>query len=108
MDDREPIPSDDEVVVIPDHLHEPLRAAAECRLLAACDLAFEPDKQERIAEAVTVLYALAHGKPTGAMVRELIPRAVEAEGDLVEFVERKVSLIRELTEFGESLGGGER
>ena len=107
MDDREPIPSDDEVVVIPGHLQESLRAAAERKLLAALDLAFPPDAQDQVDAAVRVMHALTHGEVTGAMVRDLIPAAIEAESGLVEFVERKVALMHELAAFGASLRGGD-
>jgi hypothetical protein len=100
MDSREAIPSGDDPVVIPDHLLERLRAAAERKLAEACDSAFPPDGRDDVIAAVHLLDGFTGHQITAKMAREL-PRTRAG----LEAGERQLARVRELLELAERLGG---
>jgi hypothetical protein len=116
MDSREAIPSGDDPVVIPDHLLERLRAAAERKLAEACDSAFPPDGRDDVIAAVHLLDGFTGHQITAKMARELIPSAIEFEEPVevprtragLEAGERQLARVRELLELAERLGGDGR
>jgi hypothetical protein len=77
MDDPDAIPSDDDDVVIPDHLRELLSETAERMLQDACDLAFGPDARDAARQAVHCIDAFETGRVTRAVVLVLIPGTIE-------------------------------
>jgi hypothetical protein len=113
MDDPDAIPSDDDDVVIPDHLRELLRETAERMLKDACDLAFGPDARDAAREAVHCIDAFETGRVTRAVVLGLIPGTIEwlepvkmpHTLEAVAQCEQQLAKARELIELRERLGG---
>ncbi|MDB5862184.1 MAG: hypothetical protein JWQ76_5873 [Ramlibacter sp.] len=113
MDTPDAIQSDDDAVVIPDHLRELLRATAERMLEDACDMAFAADARDAAIAAVHLIDAFEHESVTRGVVLALIPGSIEWEEPVkmphtLEGVEQYLSqldLARELIELRERLGG---
>jgi hypothetical protein len=113
MDTPDAIPSDDDDVVIPDHLRELLRATADRMLEEACDMAFAPDARDAAIAAVHLIDAFEHESVTRGVALALIPGSIEWEEPVkmphtLEGVEQYLSqldLARELIELRERLGG---
>jgi hypothetical protein len=114
MDIPDATPSRDDVVVFPEYLREILRQTAERKLRKACDLAFPPDGRDAVIEAVHLLDAFAEERVTTDAVLALIPAAIEWQQSeavppvTVEAVvqnERALTVIRQLVEFRDRLGG---
>jgi hypothetical protein len=117
MDTSDAIPSDDDPVVIPDHLRELLRellrATAERMLEEACDSAFAPDAREAAIVAVHLIDAFEAESLTRGVALALIPGAIEWEEPMkmphtlegVAQYESQLALARELIELRDRLGG---
>jgi hypothetical protein len=113
MDTPDAIPSDDDDVVIPDHLRELLRATADRMLEDACDMAFAADARDAAIAAVHLIDAFERESLTRGVALALIPGAIEWEEPVkmphtLEGVEQyliQLDLARELIELRERLGG---
>jgi hypothetical protein len=113
MDTRDAIPSDDDDVVIPDHLRELLRATADRMLEDACDMAFAPDAREAAIAAVHLIDAFEGESLTRGVALALIPGSIEWEEPVkmphtlegVEQYENQLVLARGLIELRDRLGG---
>lgn len=117
MDERDAIPDDATLVVIPAHLRGILRDTAERNLRKACDVAFPPDGRDEVIAAVHAIDQLEADRVPIDLVTALLPEAIAwAQGEAVEprtieavrLDERLLKIIRELVEFRESLAGSDR
>src|SRR4051812_6516216 len=85
MDTRDAIPPDDVRVVIPAHLRDILRHAAEKKLREACDVAFPPDQRDDVIDAVHVIDALeAELVPVGLATALVHDAIVGVDGERAE------------------------
>jgi hypothetical protein len=113
MDTPDAIPSDDDAVVIPDHLRELLSATADRMLEDGCDNAFAADMRDEVIAAVHLIDAFERDSLTRGVALALIPGAIEWEMPVkmphtLEGVEQYLSqldLARELIELRDRLGG---